>query len=175
MTKFSYRTFGLAAAFLVTAASAQAQGKGHDKGHDKGHGKAEKELRRDDRDDRDERDERGVRDRRLPGGVIVRDGRDVYGNGTKVPPGLAKKPGQMPPGQYKKRYSTAQGSSVLRDILIGRGYNVVRTDNAGDRQYVFYRTPDGRLRRAVVSPGADRLEFSNVPSSLLREVLGRLY
>ena len=25
-----------------------------------------------------------------------------------VPPGLAKKPGQMPPGQYKKRYNVGQ-------------------------------------------------------------------
>lgn len=160
MTTFNTRRMlVLAAAFGLTAASAQAQGKS--KGdHGKGRDKEAKELRTDDR---------------LLDGRIIDRGVIHDQGGRKIPPGLAKKPGQMPPGQYKKRYSTSEGSSVLRDILGRRGYTIVRTDNAGERQYVYYRLRDGSVRRAVVSPGAEQLVFSNVPSTLLREVLGRLY
>jgi hypothetical protein len=158
MTSHPRRILGLAAALLLTAAGAQAQGHGHgnDKDHGKEHGKEAKELRQDER-----YEQRGER--------------DVYDNGRRVPPGLAKKPGGMPPGQYKKHYTTQQGSGVLRDIFINRGYTVVRTQNAGQSQYVYYRLRDGSVQRAIVSPGADRLGFSNVPSALLREVLSRLY
>lgn len=100
---------------------------------------------------------------------------DVYDNhGNKVPPGLAKKPGQMPPGQYKK-YGTNQGASVLGDIMRQRGYSVVRVVPAGNSQYVYYRYRNGAQQRAIVSPGTDRLGFTNVPQSLLQEVLARLY
>ena len=114
------------------------------------------------------------------GGTVVRDprdvyeGRTVYGNGTKVPPGLAKKPGQMPPGQYKK-YSTRHGATVLGDVFGRHGYDVQRITPYGESQYVYYRRPDGTLARAVVNQGTDRLRFSGVPSTLLREVLSRLY
>jgi hypothetical protein len=118
-------------------------------------------------DDHHVYDSRGDYDRRY-------DGR--YDRGRNgVPPGLAKKPGQMPPGQYKKLYSTHQGASVLSDVLGRRGYPVVRSSDAGDSEYVYYRDHDGRIRRAIVSPGTDRLRFSNVPSSLLSEVISRLY
>ena len=39
------------------------------------------------------------------------------GNVNRVPPGLAKKPGGLPPGQYKKRYATSDGVVVLRDVF----------------------------------------------------------
>lgn len=176
MRSHTYRLFGAtAAALLLVAGTAGAQGKGHGKGHDADHGnkgRGHDNAQVDQRDDRDGRD--------LPKGGVYqgrdnRDGRDVYGNGRKVPPGLAKKPGQMPPGQYKKRYGTNDGASVLTDILNRRGYNVVRTQPYGDSRYVFYRTPDGRLQRAIVTPGTDRLGFSNVPTAIVREVLARLY
>lgn len=91
-----------------------------------------------------------------------------------VPPGLAKK-GGLPPGQAKKIYRADDGVSVLRDIFGRHGYTVVRTANSGNSRYVYYRLKDGTIRRAVVSPGTDRLAFSNVPDALLREVLARLY
>jgi len=81
----------------------------------------------------------------------------------------------MPPGQYKKLYSTHQGASVLSDVLGRRGYPVVRSTDVGTSEYVYYRDHDGRIRRAIVSPGTDRLRFSNVPSALLAEVISRLY
>ena len=37
--------------------------------------------------------------------------------------GLAKKPGGMPPGQYKKLYNAGQGASVLSDVLGRHGYS----------------------------------------------------
>ena len=145
------RTFALAAAALAfVSAGASAQGKGHGK---------EKEKE----NDKSRRGDQMVRD----------DGRDNRHNGS-IPPGLAKKPGGMPPGQYKKLYPS-QGVSALRTVLTRRGYTVVRTAPYGQSQYVYYRLRDGATQRAIVSPGAQRLGFSNVPQSLLQEVLGLLY
>jgi hypothetical protein len=147
------RTLGIAAAVVTLATSAQAQGKGKHK--DKG---------------KHDKDQRGtVVVRRADGDVIVAP------RARKVPPGLAKKPGQMPPGQYKKIYGTGDGASVLSDILRRRGYVVTRLVPYGDSRYVYYRLNDGTIRRAVVSPGPDRLSFSNIPAAILQEVLSRLY
>ena len=163
MFKHSRTIIGTVAESLaLMAASAQAQGKSH-----------EKSAKRD--KDKTERVENGDRDR-----VMVLDNdrernRDIYRSGAKVPPGLAKKPGGMPPGQYKKRYGTTEGASVLSQILGQRGYTVVRTSPYGESRYVYYRASDGAIRRAIVSPGTERLTFSNVPADLLREVLARLY
>ena len=95
--------------------------------------------------------------------------------GERVPPGLAKKPAHMPPGQYKKRYGTVEGATALGDILRQRGYTVSRVTPYGESQYVYYRLRDGAERRALVSTGADRLRFSNVPSTILQAVLAQLY
>lgn len=180
MRNHSVRILGLAiAALAFSAASVEAQGQGHGKHaakaeHGKKAGKVKvkegRELRRSDGDVLRDRD-RDVYDRR--DGDVYRD-RDARGNGVKVPPGLAKKPGQMPPGQYKKRYDTNQGADVLGGVLRRRGYDVTRVVPAGESQYVFYRLRDGQERRAIVSPGTDRLVFRNVPSSLLQEVLAAL-
>ncbi|MES2177649.1 MAG: hypothetical protein V4550_07260 [Gemmatimonadota bacterium] len=160
----SRRAIGVAIALLTLAtgaAAAQGKSKGKpDKGPDKDHDKA-KVVRVDDRN------HDGIRD------GVYRDG--VYRNGVKVPPGLAKKPGGMPPGQYKKRYGTLEGATVLGDILGRRGYTVIRTTPSGASRYVYYRGADGLVRRAVVSQGTERLTFTNVPATLLQEVLARLY
>jgi hypothetical protein len=154
------RILGLTAAALALATTAGAQGKGHDKNQGKQVAKGKVKE-----------------DHRTSTGVIIRDrdNRNVYGNGAKVPPGLAKKPGQMPPGQYKKRYGTNEGADVLGGILRRRGYSVLRVVPAGESRYVYYRLNDGTTRRAIVSPGAERLTFTNVPAALLREVLAALY
>jgi hypothetical protein len=145
------RLAGFATLALALAGTAQAQGKGN--------GKAKHA-------DKDKHE--AVR--RANGDVVV-----VPGNGRKVPPGLAKKPGQMPPGQYKKIYGTGDGASVLSDIFRRRGYTVTRLVPSGDSRYVYYRSPDGIIRRAIVSPGSERLSFTNVPAAILQEVLSRLY
>ena len=199
MRTHSVRLFGLAAAAIVLASgSAAAQGKGHgngkgegkehdDKGRDerveqidnrvpgtvimrrddehRGEGRHEKNRGRDDDRRDDDRRGEGRRD----------DNRMVYGNGTNVPPGLAKKPGHMPPGQYKKRYGSQQGATVLGDIFGRNGYTVTRIVPTGQSQYVYYRLPDGSMQRAIVSPGTNRLQFSNVPANILQAVLAQLY
>lgn len=76
------------AAITLAAGSASAQGKSHDKDHGKDKGKATKHISREDAE--------AIR-------LRERDRVYVQGSGSRVPPGLAKKPGQMPPGQYKKR------------------------------------------------------------------------
>ena len=154
----------VAALFLASAGTAQAQGKGHGKGHDKDE---HAQVRNDDHDrdhDHDGRYENRSHD----------DHR--YDQGRKsIPPGLAKKPGGMPPGQYKKLYSAGQGASVLSDVLGRHGYHVVRTADAGDSRYVYYRDRAGTVRRATVTPSGDRLRFSSVPAALLNEIHARLY
>lgn len=147
---------GVAAAVMALAGTAQAQGKG--KGKEK-HGEKHADKRAN-----------ATIIHRADGDVVI-----VPRNGRKVPPGLAKKPGQMPPGQYKKIYRTQDGASILSDIFRRRGYTVTRLVPYGDSRYVYYRGTDGRIRRAIVSPGADRLSFSNVPAAILQEVLARLY
>lgn len=122
------RLVGLTAAALALATTAGAQGKGHDKQVAKS---------------------RVKEDRRVPAGVVYRNG-DVRDNGTRVPPGLAKKPGQMPPGQYKKRYGTNEGADVLGGVLRRRGYSVLRVVPAGDSRYVYYRLNNGTDRKSVV-------------------------
>jgi hypothetical protein len=177
-----HRLAGAAVAALLVASTSTAQAQG--KAHGKGHGAEQAEARGDDRhrDDRhvnDQRDDRHVYDGRGDYDPRYDRGRNGVPPGLAkkggLPPGLAKKPGGMPPGQYKKLYSTHQGASVLSDVLGRRGYPVVRTSDAGESEYVYYRDHDGRIRRAVVSPGSNRLRFSNVPSSLLSEVISRLY
>jgi hypothetical protein len=81
----------------------------------------------------------------------------------------------MPPGQYKKLYTTRQGASVLSDVLGRHGYSVVRSTDAGNSRYVYYRDRAGMVHRAIVTPSGDRLRFSSVPRSLLDEINGRLY
>jgi hypothetical protein len=149
------RTIAVAAAVLTLASgTALAQGKGQDKQKHKDNGKQKDIVRVDSR------------------GTIVAP--RTAGKSGQVPPGLAKKPGQMPPGQYKKYYPT-DGARVLRDVLGRRGYTVVRTTPYGESQYVYYRLPDGTVQRAIVSPGAERLGFSNVPQTVLQQVLSVLY
>jgi uncharacterized protein involved in copper resistance len=177
-----HRLIGVTAATLclTAAGTAQAQGKGHGKQHQQVQARDDDHHRDDHRDGDDRR--RADDDRRrgdhdydarydraragTPPGLAKKGG---------VPPGLAKKPGGMPPGQYKKLYSTHQGASILSDVLGRRGYTVVRTADAGTSEYVYYRDRDGSLRRAVVSPGTDRLRFTNVPDRMLSEVLAKMY
>jgi hypothetical protein len=155
--------FAVAALFLASAGTAQAQGKGHGKGHQK-HDRAQL------RNDHD-------RDHEHDGRYDDRSGYDHRYDQQRqsIPPGLAKKPGGMPPGQYKKLYNAGQGASVLSDVLGRHGYRVVRTADAGDSRYVYYRDRAGSVHRAIVTPTSDRLRFTSVPRSLLDEVMARLY
>jgi hypothetical protein len=159
--------FAVAALFLASAGTAQAQGKGHGQGHGKGHDENEHAQVRNDRDRHHEDDghyeDRSAYDHR-------------YDQSRRsVPPGLARKPGGMPPGQYKKLYNAGQGASVLSDVLGRHGYRVVRTADAGDSRYVYYRDRAGAVHRATVTPTSDRLRFTSVPRTLLDEVMSRLY
>jgi hypothetical protein len=127
-------------------AGAQGRGNGHDRNR--------------------ERDRyRDRQDYRVPPG-LARQG--------KIPPGLAKK-GGLPPGQAKKLYRADDGVVALRDVFGRHGYTVIRTANSGNTRYVYYRSRNGTVRRAIVMPGSDRLRFRNVPDALVREIYSRLY
>jgi hypothetical protein len=142
------KALGIATAAMALATSAQAQGRYHPQDHPQNH------------HDR----QRGVH--RANGDVLLEP--------RHIPPGLAKKPGQMPPGQFK-RYTPLQGANTLSGVLRRRGYTVQRVVPSGSSRIVYYRDRDGAIHRAIVSPGTSRLGFSNVPSSLMQEVLSALY
>jgi hypothetical protein len=148
------RILAIAAVGLVLAVPVEAQGRGKGK---------EKPAKIKDKNRRD------VIIREANGDIVRID------RGGKVPPGLAKKPGQMPPGQYKKIYNAYEGANVLEDIMRRRGYTVLRVVPVNDARYVYYRYGNGLEQRAIVRPGSDRLLFSNVPSSILQAVLAYLY
>ncbi|HEY4131092.1 MAG TPA: hypothetical protein VGM50_10765 [Gemmatimonadaceae bacterium] len=148
------RVATIAATTLALASSAQAQDHNHDRSHDCDH-KHDRNC--------------ATVVHRSNGDVVVRR------NDVRVPPGLAKKPGGLPPGQLRKRWSTGDGPNALSDVFRRHGYRVDRITTFGSSRYVYYRAPNGQLIRAIVSPGTDRLGFANVPSSLLQEVLSRLY
>src|SRR3569833_2937147 len=94
------KALGIAGAAMALATSAQAQGRGRD--HDKNRDKQNNSVGRYDPDGHD----RSGTIRRRDGDVVI-----APRNDAGVPPGLAKKPGHMPPGQYKKRYTTLQGAN----------------------------------------------------------------
>lgn len=174
------RVLALSAAAMLVSFSANAQGKSQEKTakatKPAKEAKPAKQVAKmkhvDDRNDDARRSDRAV----MRDGNRDIDGRhrDGYGNGVKTPPGLAKKPGGLPPGQYKKRYGTNDGADILGGVLRRRGYSVLRVVPSGDSRYVFYRLRDGSEQRAIVSPGSDRLRFQNVPASLLQEVFAAM-
>ena len=129
----------------LTFGTTQAQGKGHK--------------------DRERDRHRGREQYQVPPG-LARQG--------KIPPGLAKK-GGLPPGQAKKLYRADDGVVALRDAFGRHGYTVVRTANSGNTRYVYYRSRNGSVQRAIVMPGSERLRFRNVPDALVREIYSRLY
>jgi hypothetical protein len=161
------RALGAAAALLTLAAGAAgAQGKGKAQG-----GKAKSES---------QGDAKGGAKAHSGSGVAVevsRGGQQPNARGNGTPPGLAKKPGGMPPGQYKKRYRPDDGVVILRDVFRREGYTVVRVEVSGDRRFVFYRLRSGPVQRVVVSPGAadaQRPTITNAPSSVVGKVLARM-
>ena len=122
-----------AAASLAMAAPAFADPGGH--GHDKGHDKGEKHHDGQDRDDH----------------------QDAWG-----PPGLAKKPGHMPPGQYKKMYNRGQR---LPTTYITQRYYV------NDPQTYRLRTPPAGYRWVRVD---DQYYLAQTRSGLISEVVSAL-
>lgn len=178
MRSYITRTLGFTAATLLLAASAQAQGKRNGNHHVDKHRTAE--VRHSDNHVyRNSNRDIYRHDRSYDRDVYRRYDRDVYGRdiyrSRGVPPGLAKKPGHMPPGQYKKHYGTYEGANVLGEIMRRRGYRVLRIVPAGTSRYVYYRPNNGREQCAIVRDGTDRLRFSNVPSGVLQAVLAQLY
>lgn len=82
-----------------------------------------------------------------------------------TPPGLAKKPGGMPPGQYKKTYDYAVGARLPRDYYINRNY---------------YLNDYGRYDLRVPPPGyrwvrvGDDVYLAQTRTGLIAEVIADL-
>lgn len=121
---------------LAAPLAAQAGGHGNGKGHDKGH---EMSGQRDNDDAHDQ-------------------GEREHGAGWS-PPGLAKKPGGMPPGQYKKMYRQGQRLPTRyieqRDYVTNFDTYHLRTPPAGyqwvqvGNQYYLAQTRTGLISEVV--------------------------
>ncbi|HEY4307217.1 MAG TPA: hypothetical protein VGM82_22290 [Gemmatimonadaceae bacterium] len=153
------KALGIAGATMALATAAQAQSRYQDRGRDQHHG--------DQHDDRRGEHQRTTVIHRANGDVLL-----VPRN--HVPPGLAKKPLGLPPGQFRKHYTTLQGANSLSNVLRRNGFRVDRVSTSGNSRIVYYRGRDGVLHRALVSPGTNELGFSNVPSPLVDQVRGIL-
>ncbi|HEU4995856.1 MAG TPA: hypothetical protein VFT29_13615 [Gemmatimonadaceae bacterium] len=88
--------------------------------------------------------------------------------------------GKVPPGQAKK--VTPSGAVVvIRDVFVHNGYDVVRVEQVGLTQVVYYRRGNmgkgkgkGPLERMVVRPSNNIVVFDGGPATLLVNVRLRL-
>jgi len=82
-------------------------------------------------------------------------------------------------GKGPKKYAVTndRALSVTRDVLVGRGYEVVRVENSGRDVVVWYRRGNrGRGKgkgppvRMVIHRSEDRVVFLSAPSEVLVDI-----
>ena len=78
-----------------------------------------------------------------------------------------------------KRYAVSNDKavSVTREVLVRRGFEVVRVETHGDTRTIFYRAGNpgrgrgkGKLERMVIRREADRVVFVETPSAILVDI-----
>lgn len=78
-----------------------------------------------------------------------------------------------------KRYAVSNDKavSVTREVLVRRGFEVVRVETHGDTRTIFYRAGNqgrgkgkGKLERMVIRREADRVIFVETPSAILVDI-----
>jgi Ni/Co efflux regulator RcnB len=82
-----------------------------------------------------------------------------------TPPGLAKKPGGMPPGQYKKQHDYLVGAHLPRDYYVNRNYYL------NDYGRYDLRTPPPGYRWVRVG---DDVYLAQTRTGLIAEVIADL-
>jgi hypothetical protein len=84
-----------------------------------------------------------------------------------------------PPGHAKRRVVTMDRATyVTRDVLVKRGYEVVRVERVHDVQVVYFRRRHkgwkGRVEKMVIRPAPDRVIFESAPPKVLVDINVRL-
>jgi len=87
----------------------------------------------------------------------------------------------LPPGQAKKQVTPAQGVVVAREVLVSNGYTVVRVEQAGANQVIYYRRGNngrgrglGPVEKMVVRPAGSIVAFDAAPAKVLVDIKIRL-
>ena len=78
-----------------------------------------------------------------------------------------------------KRYAVSnyKAVSVTRDVLVRRGFEVVRVETDGNTRTIYYRAGNqgrgkgkGRLERMVIRREKDRVIFVETPAAILLDI-----
>ena len=86
-----------------------------------------------------------------------------------------------PPGQAKKQVSPSAAVVISREVLVKHGFTVVRVEQVGPAQVIYYRSGNkgrgrgqGKLEKMVVRPSGTVVIFETTPAPVLAEVKIRL-
>ena len=86
-----------------------------------------------------------------------------------------------PPGQAKKQVTPAAAVVVSREVLVKHGFTVVRVEQLGNAQVIYYRRgnngrgpPRGPMEKMVVRPSGQIVVFEAAPAPVLADIKVRL-
>lgn len=105
-------------------------------------------------------------------------GRAAVGQGKS--PAAPAKSGSVPPGKAKK-VTAAHAVTVTREVLIARGFNVVRVEIVKGSHVIYYRRGNngrgrglGPVEMMVVRPAGDIVVFEKAPEQVRIDLRIRL-
>ena len=97
---------------------------------------------------------------------------------TARTPVVVKSP---PPGQAKKQVTPAAAVVVSREVLVKHGFTVVRVEQLGNAQVIYYRRGNngrgrggGPMEKMVVRPSGQIVVFEATPAPVLADIKVRL-
>ena len=82
-----------------------------------------------------------------------------------------------PPGQAKKQVTPAAAVVVSREVLVKHGFSVVRVEQVGVTQVIYYRRGNngrgrggGPMEKMVVRPSGQIVVFESTPAPVLADI-----
>jgi hypothetical protein len=86
-----------------------------------------------------------------------------------------------PPGHAKKQVTPASAVVVSREVLVKHGFTVVRVEQVGPTQVIYYRSGNkgrgrgqGKLEKMIVRPSGTVVIFETTPAPVLADIKIRL-
>ena len=88
---------------------------------------------------------------------------------------------KSPPPQAKKQVTPATAVVVSREVLVKHGFSVVRVEQVGATQVIYYRRGNngrgrggGPMEKMVVRPSGQIVVFESTPAPVLADIKVRL-
>jgi len=88
---------------------------------------------------------------------------------------------KSPPPQAKKQVTPATAVVVSREVLVKHGFSVVRVEQVGATQVIYYRRGNngrgrggGPMEKMVVRPSGQIVVFESTPAPVLADIKIRL-